>query len=70
MVSLVEDVNLPSKEDLEKMVGDKVDDVWKGILNKLIKGDIDRQLSNQLRSMRVELRPAIREIVKRIQITK
>jgi len=63
-------LTLPSKEELEKMVGDKVDDVWKGILNKLIKGDIDRQLSNQLRSLQVELRPAIREIVKRIQITK
>jgi hypothetical protein len=63
-------VTLPSREEVEKLVATEVGSVWKSILHKLVKGEIDRKLSEQLRSMQMEIRPLIREIVKGVQITK
>jgi len=63
-------VTLPSREELEKIVAQEVGQVWKSIVHKLAKGEIDRRLSEQFRSMQMEIRPLLREIVKQVQVAK
>lgn len=56
-------ITVPSEQELTQMVTKEVDSTVKSFYHKIIKGEMDKQLADDMRNIQRQIRPIIRQLV-------
>jgi hypothetical protein len=61
-------ISMPDETEISKLVSKEVEQSVKSFVHKLVKGEIDRRLSDEFRNIQHQIKPIIRKMVREYQL--